>query len=121
SLLLSHGADADYSKDNLTPLMFAAKNGNINIARLLISYGADVNKTNGDSTALMYATQECHADIIELLIQNQAEIPQSIAARIDFILSIYTQNTGQAKRLLHANSNKQAAKNEGLIFAMRLN
>ena len=50
--------------------MYAASNGQSEIAKLLISAGADVNiKNNGGKSALMLAKYNSHRDIVKLLEQ----------------------------------------------------
>ena len=53
----------------ITALMFAAKDGRIEILEILLSNGADVNLTNSNGgTALMIAAQNDHTEIVEVLL-----------------------------------------------------
>jgi ankyrin repeat protein len=76
--LLSNGADADECPlsgeiKGFTPLIFAARENNEEIAQLLIDHGADVNARNmyGDSP-LSLAEKEGHTTIVEILKANGA-------------------------------------------------
>ncbi len=58
-----------------TPLMVAAKYGNIQIVSYLIKRGADVEAKNNDHcTALMYAADGGHTQTVVLLVNNGAKI-----------------------------------------------
>lgn len=53
-----------------TPLMLAAINNQMDLARLLMARGADVNQTGW--TPLHYAASKGHVDMMRLLIENHA-------------------------------------------------
>jgi ankyrin repeat protein len=76
-LLIFAGADLN-ARDNRgnTALMYSARYGNTEIARLLISARANLNTSNDDdgSTALMLAARYGHTEIVRLLIQASADI-----------------------------------------------
>ena len=56
-----------------TPLIYASRNGHINIAQLLLNNGADVNvKDSWGRTAMMVAKSKGHTEIVELLQQAGA-------------------------------------------------
>ena len=56
------------SKDGLTPLLRACRNGYLHIAKILIENGAVVNKADmNGNTSLHYATMNDDQDMIELL------------------------------------------------------
>jgi ankyrin repeat protein len=57
-----------------TALMYAARKGNTDIAKLLISHGADFNAKNRRGyTALRFAAREGHTEIVLLLKQAGAK------------------------------------------------
>jgi len=74
--LLGAGADPNTSMWNgITPLMFAADNGFLKIAKILILNGADVNKKpENQVSALVSAAFNNNMDIAELLIRHEADI-----------------------------------------------
>lgn len=60
--------------DNLTALMLAVINDNLQIAEYLIANGADVNLTDvSDKTPLHFACQNKNKKMIELLLKNNAK------------------------------------------------
>lgn len=76
SLLLSKGAKVDARAPNQqTPLMLAAKNGNIEIARTLLNAKADPSlKDQHGETALSLANQNNNTDIARLIQQPSAPV-----------------------------------------------
>jgi hypothetical protein len=73
TLLLEHHALVDgLAISCCTPLMSAAINGKIEVARLLLAAGADVNRQHGNwtKTALDLAENWGHADVAALLRQH---------------------------------------------------
>ena len=73
--LLAAGADARASTAaGFTPLLFAARNGDLEMARLLLDAGVDVNHTGVDGTqALPYAIVRGHDDLARLLLDRGAD------------------------------------------------
>jgi ankyrin repeat protein len=59
---------------NWTPLMYAARDGGVEAARVLLDHGADVNLTDPDNTtALLYAITNYHYDLAALLVERGAD------------------------------------------------
>jgi ankyrin repeat protein len=95
--LIEHGADVNaHSKNDFTPLLFAAKQGDLEAVRMLLQSGARVNdgtplknrpagrraappSDNGDPdvpdgmTPLLIATVSGHEDVALLLLENGAD------------------------------------------------
>ena len=66
----------------LTPLMFAAREGDLESARLLVAAGADVNAIGGDGKdALGLAAFNGSYDIASFLIDSHAKVNQADAQR----------------------------------------
>jgi ankyrin repeat protein len=61
-------------QDGITALIYAARGGHTEIARLLVENHADVNKQYDGMTALMYAAQGGHFEIARLLVENRADL-----------------------------------------------
>jgi ankyrin repeat protein len=71
---LLKGADVNSKTyEGITPLMYAAQNGHLEVAEILIHNGADVNARPADGvTALIAATRFNHEDVIDTLIHYGA-------------------------------------------------
>ena len=74
-ILLDAGADPRASTaSGFTPLLFAARNGDIPMARLLLDAGVGVNHTGVDGThALPYAIVRGHDDFARFLLDRGAD------------------------------------------------
>ncbi len=63
------------NKGGLTPLMYAARQGNEDAARALLDSGANVDAVSGDkSTALLLATINAHFNLAKLLVERGADV-----------------------------------------------
>jgi ankyrin repeat protein len=72
----------DNSSGLLTPLMFAAREGDIESARLLVAAGAQVNATDGDGKdSLGLAIFNGGYEVASFLIDNHANVNQADAQR----------------------------------------
>jgi ankyrin repeat protein len=75
-------AAEEFASGLLTPLMFAAREDDLESARLLIAAGADVNAIGGDGKdALGLAVFSGSYDIASLLIDSHANVNQADAQR----------------------------------------
>jgi len=73
--LLTHGANPNFHSpaNDMTPLIQAARQGQLGVMKLLLDKGADVNAfSKYDSSALFVATQQKHADIVKFLLERGA-------------------------------------------------
>ncbi|KAI9043104.1 ankyrin repeat domain-containing protein [Aspergillus affinis] len=75
-LLLAHGASPHHGwRGKVTPLMMAAKYGNIESMRMLIERGADAHAKDGlQQTALYYAAARGGVEFIRFLLEQGAEV-----------------------------------------------
>jgi uncharacterized protein len=74
-------------RGSLTPLMYAARQGNINAARALLDGGADINAVNADkSTALLLATINGRFDLASMLVERGADLS---LANVDGAFPLY--------------------------------
>lgn len=66
--LIEEKADLNLACDEKTPLMFAAKYGKVDLAKILLKNGADKNlKTSKGLTALDYAKKYEQKELVEIL------------------------------------------------------
>ncbi len=77
-IFLDHGMPVDGAPSNgVTPLMGAAKNGQLETARLLLARGADVNARGSHNRyALRFARQSKNPQLVELLMAAGATDPE---------------------------------------------
>ena len=74
--LIAAGADVRArSHGEFTPLLFAARHGDVESARLLLDAGVDVNEAGGDgSAALLVATESRHPAMVRFLLDAGADV-----------------------------------------------
>jgi ankyrin repeat protein len=75
-LLVERGADVNaHSATGFTPLLFAARVGAVEAAKILLSAGARVNEpdTGTKATPVLVATVRGHATLTQLLLQHGAD------------------------------------------------
>lgn len=94
-LLLDAGADVEEANDaGYSNLMFAAKNGDIELAKCFLDANADVNLVMedyaGEETALSLAAAYGHASMARLLLENGADV------------NFQSQKGAQVTPLMHA-------------------
>jgi uncharacterized protein len=75
-LLLDRGANIETETSTLTPLMFAASAGNVNMIRFLVKRGAKVNHgaKEGRQTALLSAIYSGKPDAVQALVDLKADV-----------------------------------------------
>jgi ankyrin repeat protein len=82
---LANAADvkaAEFASGWLTPLMLAAREGNVELTRLLVGAGADVNAAAGDGkTALALAIFNGNYEVASFLVDNKADVNKADAQR----------------------------------------
>ena len=72
--LLQSGVDPNESYHTNTALIYAARDGQIEIAQLLIDHNAEVNWIDGEGvTPLILAAFKGHVELAELLMEHQAD------------------------------------------------
>jgi ankyrin repeat protein len=74
SLLVKSGADVNARSFHKTPLMQAAEDGNVDVARVLLTAGADPNAMSyaDGQTALMLASAGNHVQVVQELLKSKA-------------------------------------------------
>ena len=75
-IAVEHGADINaIGSENLTPLMWAAREGRLAVLNALIDAGADVNASNiWGNTAVMHAASQNHIPVLNALIARGANV-----------------------------------------------
>jgi ankyrin repeat protein len=73
-VLIEHGADVHAHSETFTPLLFAAREGDLDTVRLLLAAGSNVNETASDgSSVLVVATVRDHAALAQFLLDQGAD------------------------------------------------
>jgi ankyrin repeat protein len=73
---------AEFASGWLTPLMLAAREGSVDVARILVGAGADVNAVAGDGkTALAIAIFNGNYEAATLLVDSKADVNRADAQR----------------------------------------
>jgi ankyrin repeat protein len=73
---------AEFASGWLTPLMLAAREGHVELARTLVGAGADVNAVAGDGkTALALAIFNGNYDVASFLVDSKADVNRADAQR----------------------------------------
>jgi ankyrin repeat protein len=72
----------EFASGWLTPLMFAARDGNLELARILVAAKADVDAVSGDGkTALALAIFNGQYDLASFLVDSKADVNKADAQR----------------------------------------
>jgi ankyrin repeat protein len=72
----------EFASGWLTPLMFAARDGGLELARILVSAGAEVDAVAGDGkTALALAIFNGNYDVASFLVDHKADVNKADAQR----------------------------------------
>ena len=72
----------EFASGWLTPLMFAARDGSVELTRILVAAGADVNAVAGDGkTALALAIFNGGYDVASLLVDRKTDVNKADAQR----------------------------------------
>jgi ankyrin len=80
--VLANQSAQENASGSLTPLMFAAREGDLESARMLVAAGADINTRGGDGKdALGLAIFNGGYDVASFLIDNRANVNQADAQR----------------------------------------
>lgn len=126
--LLGQGMDINQKDDDgLTPIMVAAKAGQIEIAKYLIKHGANINFYNfSDENAVLLAVQEKHFDILQLLLENKArpDIKIEKSGMTPLLVAIQNNELPAVKLLVDAGASTSEKNKEGfnaLELAKKLN
>jgi hypothetical protein len=122
ALLNAPGIDVNFlNLEDESPLMFAALNGHLALAKKLIDKEADVNKTGW--TPLHYAATNGHVEILRLLLEHNAFVDAESPNGTTPLMMAAQYGTGDAvKLLLKEGAQALQANKQGLLaldFAQR--
>ncbi len=79
----AEGKPEEFASGWLTPLMLAAREGHLGVARLLVGAGADINAAAGDGkTALAIAIFNGNYELASFLVDNKADVNIADAQRL---------------------------------------
>ena len=102
-LLLNYGANANLEGRSCTPLIAAARYGNIDVGQLLLNAGADLNQADViERTPIATAIQKDKSDFLRWLLENNADVNHNNKRdEIPIVLAI-EKNIGVLEMLLGA-------------------
>jgi ankyrin repeat protein len=99
ALLNAPGIDVNFlNLEDESPLMFAALNGHLTLAKKFIDKEADVNKTGW--TPLHYAATNGHVEIMRLLLEHNAFVDAESPNGTTPLMMAAQYGTGDAVKLL---------------------
>lgn len=118
SLLLRHGALLESrNKDDLTPLMLSARNGEWRVVSHLLDHGADLKAIHHTSgrTALHFAARYDHLQIADTLISKGASLEvQNKNGLTPLLEAANLSNVRTLQSVLNHSANLQAKTNDGI-------
>jgi ankyrin repeat protein len=107
-------APADYQKGGSTPLLFAARVGDLESAKLLLAAGANVNDTAPDGmSAVVLATRSGHEKFAQFLIEQGADPNAADAGYSALHAAVLMGDLGLVKTLLAHRANPNAPLTKG--------
>jgi ankyrin repeat protein len=97
-----YGTDAEETDiGGFTPLLFAARQGDIESTRLLLAHGADINDIAPDGTSvLLVATHSGHRELAKLLLEQGANPNAATAGYTALHASVLTGDIETLRALL---------------------
>jgi ankyrin repeat protein len=115
--LLKAGADPNASPKGDTPLMVAARTGDVETVAVLLAHGATVNTKEPErgQTALMWAVAEAHPAVAKVLVENGANVDARSTGGFTPLLFAVRKGDAATLRLLlaaGANPNEKAPDKE---------
>jgi len=102
----SPAGSAYFNAGGFTPLLFAARHGDIDSAKLLLEAGADVNEFTGDgNSGLVLAAMGGHGRFSEFLLDRGADPDASFAGYTALHAAVLRSDIGLVKALLGKGAN----------------
>ena len=135
-LLETGGGATTRSTNGFTPLLFAAQQGNVEIARLLLAAGADVHesapdgiggdtnaralfKKDTEASALLVAIDSGHADMARFLVERGADPNHRGAGRAPLHAAVQREMPDVVRALLAAGADPNARLEKPLPLVSR--
>ena len=98
-----------FDAGGFTPLLFAARHGDVDSARLLLDAGADANAPAADGNSpLVLATMSAHGRLAELLLERGADPDASGAGYAALHAAVLRSDPGLVRALLVKGANPNA-------------
>eukprot|EP00287_Rhodomonas_sp_CCMP768_P002789 CAMPEP_0196734666 /NCGR_PEP_ID=MMETSP1091-20130531/13326_1 /TAXON_ID=302021 /ORGANISM="Rhodomonas sp., Strain CCMP768" /LENGTH=369 /DNA_ID=CAMNT_0042078201 /DNA_START=39 /DNA_END=1147 /DNA_ORIENTATION=- len=109
--------DVEQTKDGVTPLMFAASWGHIEVANVLLSANADVNHaSHAGDTALLFAASGNHPQIAKTLLEHRANVNhQASGTETAALLAVSKGNTAVLGVLLEGKADVNIRSQHGIV------
>ncbi|KAE8615912.1 hypothetical protein XENTR_v10008662 [Xenopus tropicalis] len=115
-LLLSRNADPNIAcRKQMTPIMYSAREGHLQVVSLLVAHGADINaQDENDYTGLAWAAHDGRKNMVLKMLElgadktlstKKGETPAEIARKLNhleiFSILSFSANSGQGKMTLN--------------------
>ena len=109
------GREVDWTeRGGFTPLLFAARRGSVDVARLLLAAGADVNATAANGTSvLVVATHSGHRALAQFLLEEGADPDAAGAGYTALHVAVLTGDLDVVQALLAHGANPNAPVTSG--------
>lgn len=111
---VSRNEVVDMPLGGFTPLLFAARHGDVESARLLLAAGADVNDAAADGiSVLVLATHSGHAALVDFLLERGADVTAAEVGYTALHAAVLRGDLGMIEALLAHGADPNARLTKG--------